>query len=317
MAKSSEPKTQNFRRILTATRKHIVRNKWLSIASIIVISLTFIIATSMIGLVIISSRTISAFEKKAQVMIFFENDSAEEDILSLQDELEQLDMTESVEYISKEEALEIYKEDFEDDEALVESVTSDALPPSLGIRAKNIDEIPDIIKYCNKLKENSDNNIEEIMYFKDVIDTLRGISRVIRIGGGILVAALSAISIVLILITIGFNINAHKSEIEVMQLVGSTNNYIRIPFLLEGAFYGFVGSAISISILLLIWYGSIYLIQNNELFIFISQTFKEIGMSYLKEFNFIFIGSTIVAEIAAGTIIGSASSLIAIWKYLK
>jgi cell division transport system permease protein len=304
------------KRILSATKKHIVRNKWLSVASTIVIALTFIIATSLIGLVIISSRTITAFEKKAQVMVFFKTDTAEEDINEVKSVIEETNLTESVEYISKEEALEIYKKDFEDDPELVESVTADALPPSLGIRAKSAEDIPKIIKLANNLKEEN-TYIDEIMYFKDVIDTLRSISKGIKIGGSVLITALSTISIVLILITIGFNINAHKHEIEVMQLVGSTDSYIKTPFLLEGAVYGFVGALISTFILLTLWYSMIYSLKNNDLFFFFSSIFKEINMPYLLNFNIGFVLGIIGIESAVGTLIGGVSSSIAIWKYLK
>lgn len=314
--KKQASKNQTTRRILESTKKHIVRNKWLSMASTIVIFLTFIIATTIIGMVIISSKTISTFEKKAQIMVFFKNDTAEEDILETQKVIEDTNLTESVEYISKEEALEIYKEDFEDEPELVESITSDALPPSLGIRAENIEDIPKLIKICDKLKDDN-SDIEEIMYFKDVVDTLRGVSRVINIGGIILVIALSAISVVLILITIGFNINAHKNEIEVMHLIGSTDSYIRLPFLLEGAFYGFIGSALSIIILLIIWYGSIYLLKGNDLFFFVAQTLREINMPYLKDVDPLFVVIIFFTETIIGSLIGFASSSIAIWKYLR
>jgi len=316
MLNKNKPKKQSFKRILESTQKHIVRNKWLSIASIIVISLTFTISTSLIGLVIISGKTISAFEKKAQIMVFFQNDTAEEDILAIKDTFEKTGLTESVEYISKEDALEIYRHDFEDDPALVDSVTSDALPPSLGIRAQTIEDVPDIINIANQLK-NENSYIEDIMYFKDVVDTLRGISKAIKIGGSCLIAGLSTISIVLILITIGFNINAHKHEIEVMQLIGSTDTYIKTPFLLEGATYGLIGSAISTAFLLILWYGSIYLLKGNDMFFFISNMFREINMLYLRDINLVFILLTFTFEILIGTVIGFISSSIAIWKYLR
>ncbi|MEA3356980.1 MAG: permease-like cell division protein FtsX [Patescibacteria group bacterium] len=307
---------QTIKRIIRNTQKNIVRNKWLSSASIIVISLTFMISTTLIGLVLISSNTISAFEKKAQIILFFENDTREEDIMQIKDTLEATDLLEDIEYISQEDALEIYKEDFEDDPTLVESVTADALPPSLGLRTTNIEDVTEVIRICDQLKEDNP-IIEEIMYFKDVVDALKGISKVIKIGGVALVVALCLTSSVLILITIGFNINAHKKEIEVMQLLGSTDNYIRIPFLLEGAIYGLIGAATSATILLTIWYVGMHLLQDNNMFLFISQTFNEIGMPYLKQVNWQFIGIVFSVEVIAGGTIGFISSSLAIWKYLR
>lgn len=303
-------------RILKTTRQHIARNKWLSIASVIVITLTFMIATTFIALVVISNRTVGTFEKKAQIIVFFQNDTVEEDIFAVRDTLEENDILESIDYISKEQALEIYKEDFEDDPTLVESVTSEALPPSLNLRVKDIEDIPEIIRVVTEMQEENE-EIEEIMYFKDVIDSLRSISRVIRVGGITLVVALTAISIMLILITIGFNINAHKHEIEVMQLVGSTDTYIRMPFLLEGAIYGMIGAGLAITILMVLWYSGIYLLRQGDMFFFVSQTFQDIDMPYLKELDLVFISGVMLAEIAIGALVGFISSSLAIWKYLK
>jgi len=303
-------------RIISATKKHIVRNRWLSIASTIVIALTFLIASVFIGLAVISNRTIWTFEKKAQVIIFFQNDAAEEDIFAIRDDLAKNPAVESIEYVSKEQALEIYSRDFQDDPTLVESVTSEALPPSLGLRAVDIESIPDVIRLTTDLQKNH-SEIEEIMYFQDVIDSLRSISQVIRVGGAALVVALSAISVLLILITIGFNINAHKHEIEVMQLIGSTDRFIRTPFLLEGAIYGIIGSGLSISLLLLLWYTGIHLLSQGDMFVFVSQTFQDINMPYLKEFDPVFTSAVTLGEISVGGLVGYVSSLLATRKYLR
>lgn len=302
--------------MLITTRKHISRNRWLSMASMIVIALTFLIATTFTGLVVISQRTIDSLEQKAQIIVFFLPETPENEILEIKKDLEKDETIESIEYTSKEEALKSYRKDFSDDPALVESITSDALPPSLDIRAVNIEDIPDIIRSLDNLKQ-SNPNIEEVMYFKDVVESLRSISRVIRIGGAAIVIALSATTVLLILITIGFNINTHKHEIEVMQLVGSTDSYIRVPFLLEGAFYGMVGAAISIGMLLGIWYLGMHFLEQGDMFFFVSQTFTDIDMPYLKKFDIDFVLLMAAGEIGIGIAIGFLSSLFATWKYLK
>ncbi|MFH1547325.1 MAG: FtsX-like permease family protein, partial [bacterium] len=168
----------------------------------------------------------------------------------------------------------------------------------------------------NGLKEENE-NIEDVMYFQDVIDTLEDISNIINRGGVAVVIVLSLVSFVLILIAISFNIHSHKHEIDTMQLIGSTRSYVRVPYLLEGTFYGFLGSAIAIVSILVVWYGIIAFLQNSDMFYFISQTFNEIGTPYLKELNVGFIAIVVLVEITAGTLIGFLSSSIAIWKHLK
>jgi cell division transport system permease protein len=305
-----------FKRIITNTKKNIVRNKWLSISTILVVYLTFIIATSIVALAILSSKTVGAFERKAQIIVFFDTGTAEEDILDIQETLEDTGLVENVEYVSQEEALEIYKQDFEDDPTLVDSITADALPPSIELRVQRISDMQDVLDYVNNLKDETE-SIEDVMYFQDVIDTLEDISRIINTGGITAVVILSFISFVLILIAISFNINSHKHEINTMQLIGSSKNYVRVPFLLEGTFYGFLGSALSITSILVVWYVIIAFIRNGDMFYFISQTFNEIGTPYLKDLDIIFIIKVVLVEVSAGTLIGFLSSSIATWKHIK
>ncbi|MFH1547406.1 MAG: permease-like cell division protein FtsX [bacterium] len=123
-----------FKRIIRNTKKNIVRNKWMSVATILVVFLTFVIASSVVSLAVLSSKTVRSFERKAQIIIFFKTDATEEMISEVQDRVENFSLIESVEYVSQEEALEIYQQDFEDDPTLVDSITADALPPSLELR---------------------------------------------------------------------------------------------------------------------------------------------------------------------------------------
>jgi cell division transport system permease protein len=311
-----QKKGSSFNKIATSTKKHIVRNQWLSFASVIVFALTFLISLTFLGLVIISNRTIKTFEQKAQILLFFEPATEEDDIFAIQEKLEKTDLFEEIEYVSQEEALQIYIKDFEDDPALVESVTADALPPYLGLRANDINDIPEIIETATEIQKEHP-ELEDIMYFQDVIDSLRSISRVIRIGGTALVLAMTIVSILLILITIGFNINSHKHEIDVMQLVGSTDSYIRTPYLLEGTIYGTLGSGIAIGILLLLWYSGIYILKQGDMYIFVTQTFQDIDMPYLMEFDIVFASLVSLASLAVGALVGFFSSSLAIWRYLK
>lgn len=305
-----------LKRILKNTKKNIVRNKWLSVATVFVVFLTFIIASSIIALAVLSKKTVTTFEKKAQIIVFFQNDTEEDVIDTVKQSIENTDLTEGIEYVSQEEALEIYRSDFEDDPTLVDSITADALPPSLNVRVSKIEDMDEVLEKINEIKDGNE-AIEDVMYFQDVIDTLEDLSRIINVGGIGVVIVLSLISISLILITISFNIDSHHQEIETMKLIGSTASYIRVPFLLEGAFYGFVGSLIASTIIFIVWYGMIAIIKDSDIYYFISQTFSEIGAPYLKQIDVVFMIKVLLAEITAGTLIGFASSSLAIWRHLK
>ncbi len=264
----------------------------------------------------ISSKTINYFGKSAQIIVFFKNNTEKKEIDRVQSSLEKSGLLESIKYISETQAIQIYKDFYHDYPSLTQSVTTEDVFPSLEIRGRSVTDIPKIKELAEAIaKENP--NIDSIMYFKDLVQKLKGISNAITVGGGILLVALSTMSVMLILITIGFNINAHKHEIEVMHLIGSSDSYIKTPFLLEGVFYGVVGSTISITILLIIWYLSMSVIRSSEIFLFISPTFANINMSYLLHPNILFIIIILFTEVIIGAIIGYISSTAALWKYLK
>ncbi|HPP19079.1 MAG TPA: permease-like cell division protein FtsX, partial [Candidatus Dojkabacteria bacterium] len=217
---------------------------------------------------------------------------------------------------SQEEALEIYREDFADDPDLISTVTADSLPASLEIRAKNIDALITIIDNINKAREINP-NVDDVMYFEDVVNNIKTLSRIINIGGIILITTMIIVTIALIRVTIGFNIKVHQEEIEIMQLVGSSDKFIKTPFLLEGTFYGIAGGFLASLIVLIPWYATNIYSSGTDFSIWITQMFKDINLEYVLKPNFTFILVFILIHIIIGSLIGFLSSLSSVKKYLK
>lgn len=307
---------ENITRIFRTTRMNIIRNKWLSLSTIFVISIVFTISATFIGLAVIGQKTVAFYETKAQVIVFFKQEAPEEEIFKFRDKINDKEIVEKIDYISKEAALEIYKQDFENDPDLVDTITADTLPSSLNIRAKSIDNLETIIKNINSEKEKNA-YVDEVFYFKDVLDNIKTLSNVINIGAAVLIAGLAAISFSLIMVTISFNILSHKNEIEIMQLVGSTDQYIRVPFILEGAYYGLTGGLISSSLILLPWYLSMYYSKGTDFHYWISQILSDLSLTYLRSFDLSFTLIFILTQVLLGMLFGSIGSYYAVIKYLN
>jgi len=176
------------------------------------------------------------FEGKPQITVFFKDQAgkAEADILTTT--LEETGLITSATFISKEEALALYQEQNKNDPLLLEMVTADILPASLEV-------MPSAPEYLAQLEEviKQNEGVEEVVYQKDVVDSLLNWTRGIRLFLGALVALL-AVNAVLILLTItSMKIALKKEEIEILRLVGASRWYIRSPFILEGGFYGAIG----------------------------------------------------------------------------
>jgi cell division transport system permease protein len=264
---------------------------------------------------ILTQKAVDYYEQKAQVIVFFKKGTSEADILTFRDNIYDPQHVEEIQYVSQEGALSIYKEDFKDNPDLISTVTADSLPASLEIRAKSIDSLLVIIEDINKAKE-TNASVDEVMYFRDVVENMRSLSRVINIGSVALISAMIIVTVSLIRVTIGFNIKLHQEEIEIMHLVGSSDRFIRTPFLLEGTFYGLIGGLISSLIILIPWYSIIIYTQGTDFAFWINQLFIDFNLPFLVQFNVAFILIYFLIHLIIGCTIGFLSSYSAVRKYL-
>ncbi len=302
--------------VVETTKKNMKRNRLLSMSTIFVTSVVLIISSFFISIAIMGKKTVDYYEKKAQVIIFFKKDTKESNILLLKDKLYNPDLVESIEYISQEQALSIYKEDFAENPDLLSTVTADSLPPSLEIRAKSVDSLLKIIEIASEEKK-TNATIDEVMYFKDVVQNLKRFSTIIQISTAVLIVALVLIAFSLIRVTIGFNINTHREEIKVMHLVGSSDEYIKLPFILEGCFYGLIGGFIAASVIIIPWYLFMsFGLRDNNFAYWLNQVLRDFGFSFLKPVNILFLLAYYATHLATGAVIGTISSISAVKKYL-
>ena len=303
-------------RIAETTKKNIVRNKWLSVTTILVISIIFTLSTIFLSFALIIRNAVTYYEKRSQVIVFFKQETPESEIFKFRDAINDPNLVESIEYTSKEQALEIYKKDFENDPSLVDTITADTLPPSLGIRAKSIQDLEQVIKNINDEKAKNA-YIDDVLYFKSVVDSIKTISNIMNYGALALIIGFIAVTFTLITVTISFNILSHKGEIEIMHLVGSTDKYIKTPFLLEGAFYGLIGSLISATVILVPWYILFYTTRSSDINFWIVQSLNDLNLGFLNGFNIFFFLIFYAIQITLGIVLGALSSYIAVIRYMN
>lgn len=289
-----------MKKLIKTSWKHIRRSPYQALAGIGIMTLT-LFAISIFSLLIISSSTIlSYFESKPQITVFFNNEKKEEEINVLAEKLKQNSQVMSVKYVSKEEALAIYKEQNKKDPLLLEMVTANILPASLEISAKEPRFLADLAKVLvNEI------GIEEVVYQKDIIDVLVLWTQTVRKTGIVIIGYLAAISLLILLTIIGMKIALRKEEIEILKSVGATNWYIRLPFVFEGIFYGVFAAFIS-------WIFSVIIIFYTKPFLASFLAGITVLPSSLS-FLFLFLGGLMTVGIMIGTI----GSFLAVWRYLR
>lgn len=279
--------------------KHIRRTPYQSIAAICMLFLTFLAISVFAFIVFGSTVIISYFESKPQVTAFFTEAAQQSDIDALETQLKQTGKIASIKFISKKEALQIYKEQNKNDPLLLELVTEDILPASLEISTNQVEDLNAI----SDMLKNKD-IVSEVVYQKDIVSTLTKWTNAIRLLGVILITVLSLVSVFIMMIVIGFKVSQKRDEIEIMKLLSATNWYIRWPFVFEGVFYGVVGAFLG------------WLIASGGLFYATPylQTFLK-GIPLLPVSPW-FLLELLVSELVIAGGLGLLASILAVRRYL-
>jgi len=287
-------------RLLKTTFQRISRNPYHSIGAIFVMFLTFFVGGIFVMLSLGSNAVLDHFESRPQIDAFFKDGTTQEQIDAFENKLLATGNIAEINFISKEEALEIYKERNKDDPLLTEFVSADILPASFQISSNKIDQLGELAKIAQ-----NEESIENVVFQQDLVNTLSTWTKNIRNFGIAIVVFLLITSVLITLIVISLNISLHKEEIETMKLVGATKRYVRTPFILEGIFYGLMAAFFGT---LFLWFAIIWLTP------FLKEFLSDIPIFPINQIVFIYL---FIGEAIAGIIIGAIGSSIATRKYLK
>ncbi|MBD3365947.1 FtsX-like permease family protein [candidate division WWE3 bacterium] len=232
----------NFKNAYETMKKERV----LSFSNLLVMTITFLVLGVFLLVVFLSQSTLAYLEQQTQVTAFFRDDFTEERILQLQAELQADERISNVEYISKEEALQIFTEINKDEPLLVESISANILPASLKIQTRKIEDLKIIAEEIAPRE-----GVEGVKFFEDVVSQFQKLANVLYIAGFILTAVFLFISYSAIVITLRTYINRKGTELEILKLVGASNDYVQAPIISQGLFFSLTSSIFATVLLLL------------------------------------------------------------------
>lgn len=280
------------------------RNRGMGLASISSITAVLMILGVVIILILsLNNVALEIRTKFDEVQIFLNNDLETEEINYIEDSIKDIDGVLSATFLSKEQGLELMKEEFQEDSYLLEGLEEDN-----PLQNSYIIQLTDI-KYADGVVEKLKlvDGIEDIKYYKDIIDKLMVVTNYVRLGGIIVIGVLVLVSIFIISNTIKLTVTARRREINIMKFVGATNGYIRGPFILEGIVFGLIGALLSI---LLLNYGYEYFFNSVNDKLYVLFTVYLVAPSLLiKDITIIFT--------AIGVGIGALGSIISLKRFLN
>ncbi len=225
------------------------RNITLTLASI----LTVFVSLSLVGVAFLTRQGVQNATQRWQggveFIVFLQPTATEDQIASVQQTLDESPQVATVDFIDQDEAYAEFTDLFADSPEMVQSVTPEILPPSFRVEPK--DKNVDVIRALGSTFETM-SGVKQVVFAAEAIRTLQDFSRLLSLGlfSGALV--LLGAAVLLILNAIRMAMFARRREIEVMKLVGATNWFIRVPFMVEGLVQGLVGAFLAIPAVVLI-----------------------------------------------------------------
>lgn len=227
---------------------NIRRAPFQALAAISILSITFFVSTLIALSVYSSNQIISYFETRPQIIAFLKDDSSQEQVDELMGRLTGDPRISNLRFVSKEEALNIYKQATSDNPLLGELVSSSIFPASIEFSPADLsyaEELIGLVKGELIVDEiGFTANVGGSSAVGDVINRLKTISYYVRLSGALAVGILAVTSGLVLMVVISMRISMKRDEIESLSLIGATPGFIRAPLLLEAVEYGVLGAFI-------------------------------------------------------------------------
>ncbi|MBT2581698.1 permease-like cell division protein FtsX [Planococcus sp. ISL-109] len=292
-------KIRTFGRHIKESLKSLGRNGWMTFASVSAVTVTLLLVGVFVMIMMNLNKVADDLENDVEIKVFVSLDADEEAIEQLEEEITDLAGVESADFSTKEEELTDLVLDFGEELSLFEQ--SNPLFDVFYVKAVEPQQTETVAKEIETLEY-----IENVEYGEGKIEKLFDFLNAGRNVGLILILSLLFTAMFLISNTIRITIVARRTEIEIMKLVGATNWFVRIPFILEGMWLGILGSILPIGLIVVLYQRVTEFAQprlSGELF-------------QLLEFSpFIYQVSALI--LAMGIFIGIWGSFMSIRKFLR
>lgn len=294
-------KISSIKHFFSSAFKSLVRNKTLSIASVVTVTLTLFLFGVLLLVMVNANGLIEDIESKIELQVFLNEDASISEKMEIEKKLKLNEHVKEVSFVTKEEALEQFKDQLgEENKELVQGFEeSNPLPESYVIKVdtpESIELIAEDVKDMTGIKQIEDD--------VDLVNQITSFTNGIKWVGILIMIILIPVSLFLIMNTIKLAVFSRRKEIGIMKYVGATDAFIRWPFVIEGLIIGLLGSLISVLLL-----NNIYFAVFNKLSGVVRGGNIIAPNTILFQLTFWFV--------LAGCIIGILGSILSLRKFLR
>ena len=237
-------------RIIKFSLQDITRNIWLTIVTITILLLALFSINTLATVRVISDSAIGAIKEKININLYLESDASEEEIMALKSRLDYSERVRSVSYISKQEALNTFREKYKNNQEVLlalKELGRNPLSPSLIITPSDLDNSSLLISELRALED----PIIESRDFSDnatILNKITSITKKTNEIGLMVIIIFIITSLLVVYNAIRVAIYTHRQEIEIMRLVGASNFFIYLPYLVSAFIYSLISMLIVVSV---------------------------------------------------------------------
>jgi cell division transport system permease protein len=234
--------------VVRETTSNLARNFTITLASV----MTVVVSLSLVGASLMLRQGVQNATRRWQggieFVVFMKADATQEQIESVGRDLDDNPEVQSKTFFDQQASYEEFKQMFADQSELVDNVQADILPSSF--RVVPVDKSSDTVKTLGD-RYSDKPGVLSVVFAEKTIRAVQQLSERFTVGIFFIAAFLLGAAVLLVLNTIRMAMFARRREIEVMKLVGATNWFIRVPFMLEGLVQGVLGAVIAVGALMI------------------------------------------------------------------
>jgi len=288
--------------------KNFRRNGWLSTTTVAIMTLALIAFFGLIIFGVVTKAAAAAIQDKIDISVYFNTNTSEDQILAIQQSLQGLSEVQSVDYVSRDQALATFQTTHANDPTISQAINeldTNPLEASLNIKANDPSQYGAINDYLSS--SSLSQYIDTISYAQNqgVIQRLATIVKDVETGGLVATVLVALIAGLVVFNTIRLAIYSNRDEIGVMRVVGASNSLVRGPYVVDGMLCGAIAAVVS----LVLAAPALYFVS-PYLGVFIP------GLNLFQYF-YTHIALLLLYELLFGVVIGGFSSFIAVKRYLK